>query len=51
MIGNITSVGTGFRPNFEVDQGVSWTLVWTLMTTKGKGRILDVAEVTSGYCE
>ena len=50
VIGSITSVGTSYRPNFEVDQGVSWTLVWTLSTTKGKGRILDVAEVTSGHC-
>ena len=51
MVGNITSVGTSYRPNFQVDQGVSWTLVWTLSSTKGKGKILDAVEVTSGHCQ
>jgi len=50
LIGSITSVGTSYRPNFEVDSGVSWTLVWVLSTTNGKGRILDAVEVTSGTC-
>ena len=51
LIGRIPNVGATHFPNFEVDSGVSWSLVWTLSRVKGKGKILDAVEVASGTCE
>jgi hypothetical protein len=50
VTGSITSFGTSYRPYFEVDSGVSWTLVWMLSSTKGKHKIVDLVEVTSDTC-
>lgn len=51
LIGSISNVGASYRPNFEVDAGVSWSLVWVLSSTHGKGRTLDAVEVTTGHCQ
>lgn len=38
-------------PRFEVVQGTSWTMAWTLESNKGKGRVVDAVELASGTCE
>jgi hypothetical protein len=37
--------------DFHVPIGESWSLVWVLETTKGKGRVIDAAEMDGGTCE
>jgi len=43
-------LGVNVCPAFELPEGSSWSLTWTLSSTKGKGRILDAIEVASDSC-
>jgi hypothetical protein len=35
---------------WEVDSGESWSMVWVLKRTKGKGHVIDAIEMESGTC-
>lgn len=35
---------------WKADYGENWSLVWSLQSTKGKGRVIDAVEMTSGTC-
>lgn len=35
---------------FHVDSGKDWSLAWVLVSTRGKGRIIDAVEMSAGTC-
>lgn len=39
-----------YGADFTVERGQSWSLVWVLENTKGKGRVVDAREVYAGTC-
>lgn len=43
--GKFTHSGT-----WKAGRGESWSLVWVIQSTKGKGHIIDAVEMASGIC-
>jgi hypothetical protein len=35
----------------DMPVGTDWSIIWTLESNRGKGRIIDAVEVTSGSCQ
>lgn len=42
--------GPRVGPHFFVPMGMDWTLAWVLVSTRGKGRVVDAIDTLSGTC-